>query len=202
LNTISEFANTSPFESPLTREWALRLAVKCSLFKSGLLASEVDSLFPADFDRNLWSRVHTLLVSPFSGKWFREAVQTHSKRRAMDPEWRSAQIVSRDLSDDHPISEKFILLAMAVHGRPCGSYPREEMDLLRMLNKEHSHFFRLLDGANTRREAQISLWLRDLASHHKNLMWGSDLLIQIKMKSGCLPSKDSTPILHPALLIN
>jgi hypothetical protein len=202
LNLVSELADTAPFESPLTREWALRLAAKCSLFKSGLLAPEVDALFPADFDANLWSEVHKLLVSPFSGTWFREAVEAYSQRWAIDGEWRSSRIAFGDLSDEHPISEKFISLALALHGRPSGSCPREEMELFRMLDKEHSHLFRFLDGANTRHEAQISLWLRDLGSHNKNLMRRSDILIRLKMKLGRIPRIVSSPLLHPALLID
>lgn len=199
---VSELADTAPFESPLKKEWALRLVAKCSLYKAGLLAPEVDALFPADFDTNLWSEVHKLLVSPFSGTWFREAVEAYGQRWAIDGEWRSSRIAFGDLSDEHPILEKFISLALAVHGRPSGSCPREEMELLRMLDKEHSHLFRFLDGANTRREAQISLWLRDLVSHNKHLERRSDIVVRIKMKLGLIPRKYSSPLLHPALLID
>jgi len=202
LNLISELADTAPFESPLTREWALRLAAKCSLFKSGLLAPEVDAFFPDHVDANLWTKVHRLLVSPFSGTWFREAVEACSRRWTTDGEWRSARTASRDLSDEHPISEKFISTALAVHGQPSGSCPREEMELLRMLDKEHSHLFRFLDGANTRHEAQICLWLRDLVSQNKHLERRSDIVVRIKMKLGLIPRKYSSPLLHPALLID
>lgn len=202
MNLVSELADTAPFESPLTREWALRLAAKCSLFKSGLLAPEVDAFFPADVDANLWTKVHRLLVSPFSGTWFREAVEACSQRWAADGEWRSARTASSVLSDEHPISEMFISTALAVHGQPSGSCPREERELLRMVDKERSHLFRFLDGANTRHEAQICLWLRDLGSHDKNLKRGGDLLIRLKRKLGMIPRNCSSPLLHSALLID
>ena len=197
-----ELADTAPFESPLTREWALRLAAKCSLFKSGLLAPEVDAFFPADVDANLWTKVHRLLVSPFSGTWFREAVDACSQRWATDGEGRSARTASRDLSDEHPISEMFISTALAVHGQPSGSCPREEKELLRMLDKERSHLLRFLDGANTRHEAQICLWLRDLGSHDNSLNRRGDLLIRLKRKLGMIPKNCSSPLLHSALLID
>lgn len=202
LNLVSELADTAPFESPLAREWALRLAAKCSLFKSGLLAPEVDAFFPADLDVNLWTKVHRLLVSPFSGTWFREAVEGCSQRRATDGEWMAARTASRDLGDVHPISEKFISMALAVHGQPSGSCPREEKELLRMLDKERSHLFRFLNEANTRHEAQICLWLHDLGSHSKSLDRRSDTLIRLRMKLGLIPKRNPAPLLHDALLID
>ena len=202
MNLVSELADTAPFESPLTREWAFRLAAKCSLFKSGLQAAEVDAFFPEDSDANLWTKVHRLLVSPFSCTWFREAVEACSQRWATDGGWKSARTVSRDLNDEHPISEKFISMALAVHGRPSGSCPREEMELLRMLDKEQSHLLRFLDGANTRYEAQICLWLQDLGSYDRNLKRRSDLLIRLKRKLGMIPRNCSSPLLQTALLID
>jgi len=202
LNLVSDIAETAPFESQLTREWALRIAAKCALVKSGLTTHQVDAYFPEHVDKNLWSTVHTLLVSPFSGPWFRRAVEVHGHDGILDGDFIPSWILSGDQGDEDPVLEKFISLALAVQGRPVGGSPGEEMALLGALERDHAHLFRFLEVANTRREAQTALWLRDLASHNKLLKWRPDILIRLKKRIGIPPRAMFSPLLHSPIMID